>query len=474
MLNTVRRKVLSIKRNFLRGNCTGNDMRVLDSLITNVQRIGHDEPDRYAELLESLRTLKTAITSSHQQASTIAVPVIRTGSRGRPSLDVTREQLRVLLREGFKAKAIARMLGCSTTYIYHKMRALGIRMMDRYTQIDDSQLEHHIRRLHEQFPKSGYEMMQGYLSAEGIHIQRHRVRSVLSGINPAAAAERWSCAVARRTYFVPFPNCLWHIDGHMRLVRWGIVTHGGIDGHSRVITYLRASLDNTALTVLASFVEATFQYGLPSRVRSDCGGENSLVALLLNLIYGDERRSHITGRSVHNQRIERLWRDVFSQVIQHFYHLFYTFEEEQILDPDNDIQRYSLQQVYLPVIQERLDFFRTAWNNHRLRTERNRTPNQLWMEGMVVNHQQDATAINNVFRQGPYSEDLEAMLGRYGVQLNQLEINQEALQRAVVIQQPQINLTNDQWQIIKNSLTTITDLKEKYLNCCRQISTLVH
>ncbi|XP_016095549.1 uncharacterized protein [Sinocyclocheilus grahami] len=284
-------------------------------------------------------------------------------------------------------------------------------MRDQFTQIDDDDLEQCVRRLHRQYPKSGYEMMQGYLSAEGIHVQRQRVRNMLSKINPAAAAERWSCAVARWTYSVPLPNSLWHIDGHMRLIRWGIVTHGGIDGHSRVITYLRANLDNTALTVLASFVGATFQYELPSRVRSDCVGENTQVALLMNLIYGDERRSHITGRSVHNQRIERLWRDVFTQVIQYFYHLFYFFEDEQILDPDNDIHRFSLQQVYLPAMQERLDTFRAAWNSHRLRTESNRTPNQIWMEGMVANCQQDTTAINHVFSRVPHNEELETMLG---------------------------------------------------------------
>lgn len=252
------------------------------------------------------------------------------------------------------------------------------------------------------------------------------------------------------------------------------MTHGGIDGHSRVITYLRANLDNTALTVLASFVGATFQYGLPSRVRSDSGGENTQVALLMNLINGNERRSHITGRSVHNQRIERLWRDVFTQVIQYFYRLFYNFEGQQILDPDNDIHRYSLQHVYLPVIQERLDTFRAAWNNHRLRTESNRTPNQIWMEGMVANHQQDTTAINNVFRQDPYNEDLEAMLARYGVQLTQLEVDQDDLDRAIVVTRPQINLNHIQWQMLKDTLTRITDLREKYLTCCREVTRFLH
>ncbi len=83
------------------------------------------------------------------------------GSRGRPSLDVTREQLQLLLKQGFRAKAIARMLGCSTSYLYHKLHALGLRMRDRFTHIDDEDLEQCIRRLHQQYPKSGYEVCQG-------------------------------------------------------------------------------------------------------------------------------------------------------------------------------------------------------------------------------------------------------------------------------------------------------------------------
>jgi hypothetical protein len=38
---------------------------------------------------------------------------------------------------------------------------------------------------------------------------------------------------------------------------WGFVTHGGIDGYSRVITFLQTKTNNIAKAVLNLFVQAT-------------------------------------------------------------------------------------------------------------------------------------------------------------------------------------------------------------------------
>ena len=69
------------------------------------------------------------------------------------------------------------------------------------------------------------------------------------------------------------------------------------------------SIDNNAATILDNFIEATRKYGLPSRVHSDRGSENVEVARYMNAKRGSDRSSHLTGSSVHNQRIERLHRD---------------------------------------------------------------------------------------------------------------------------------------------------------------------
>ena len=45
-----------------------------------------------------------------------------------------------------------------------------------------------------------------------------------------------------------------------------VYVHAGIDGYSRLVTYLKCSNNNTAGTVLQLFLQAIREYGCPSRV----------------------------------------------------------------------------------------------------------------------------------------------------------------------------------------------------------------
>ena len=178
-------------------------------------------------------------------------------------------------------------------------------------------------------------------------------------------------------------NSLWHIDGHHSLVRWRFVVHGGIDGYSRTVVYLAASTNNQPSTVFKLFTEATSIFGIPSRVRSDKGGENVLVCRFMLTIRGTSRGSHIAGSSVHNQRIERLWRDVYRCVCSTYHDLFYSMETTGLLDPNEDADLFLLHCIYLPRINKSLYEFARAWNHHPIRTERNWTPRQIMLNSLI-------------------------------------------------------------------------------------------
>ena len=174
-------------------------------------------------------------------------------------------------------------------------------------------------------------------------------------------------------------------------LRWRIVIHGGIDGFSRILVFLSCSTNNRASTVLKSFLQAVKKYGLPSRVHSDKGGENVDVSLhmLSHPTRGQGRGTMIVSKSVHNKRIERLWRDLFFQKTSTFYQLFYHLEDCGVLDITNELHLFALHYVFVPRINAQLSEFVDGWCTHKLSSAKHKTPIQLWIMGMQRNAQSD-------------------------------------------------------------------------------------
>lgn len=131
-----------------------------------------------------------------------------------------------------------------------------------------------------------------------------------------------------------------------------IVIHGGIDGYSRLVVYLHASTNNKAETVLNLFQSAVTKYNLPSQVHSDLGLENIAVGRYMLENRGINRGSTITGTSVHNQRIDRLWQDVNRVVVSRFLNIFLYLERSNVFDPCDEMHLFVLQFVYLDLIND--------------------------------------------------------------------------------------------------------------------------
>ena len=87
-------------------------------------------------------------------------------------------------------------------------------------------------------------------------------------------------------------------------------------------------------------------YRVPSIIRSDRGGENMMVIL----INGEDRYSHILGRSVHNNTC----------ALEKYYKTFSIMEERGILDVEDKVGIAVLHFICLHAINKHLLQFQEA------------------------------------------------------------------------------------------------------------------
>jgi len=254
---------------------------------------------------------------------------------GRPRYLLSMKQLSCLRSEFNSWSQIAADLGVSRQTIYNRRRELGFSInFEHFSEISNADLDAVVIDELRAFPRTGETNGIAGLCQHGIYLQRWRIRESIIRVDPINRANRWGQRIVRRPYSVPHPNFLWHIDTNMKLRHWRMCLHGCVDGFSRCIIYLRVNNNNRAATVLSCFQRGTTEWGHPSRVRADNGGENVAVGEYIVWHRGENRGSFLTGPSVRNTRIERLWRDVVESVVTSFTSLFLFMESQRILDHD--------------------------------------------------------------------------------------------------------------------------------------------
>ena len=299
---------------------------------------------------------------------------------GRPRLNVSKEDILELRRLNYSWAKIACMLGVSRQTLYRRLNEYGIDT-DTYTNISESELDELLKQIKSEHPNFGEVMLQGHLLHMDIKVPRAMLRSAIHRIDHANTVCRRSDVIRRGVYSSPHPNAVWHIDGNHKMICWRLVIHAGVDGFSRVVVYIKCANNNCAPTVMDAFLEGVSEFGTPAYIRSDHGGENYEVWRHMLSTYNDPSRV-LTGRSTHNERIERLWRDVTRCVSSSFIDIFNTLEAEQMLDPANEVDIFFLHFVFLPRVNKALADFRGSWNCHPLSTEGNMSPLQLFVEGL--------------------------------------------------------------------------------------------
>ena len=298
----------------------------------------------------------------------------RNSVSGRPKTCVDRNILVYLLSIGMNNSEIAK--------IFHVHRNSVIQWKNDHNlnnvlnnPSDDNVITQHLQDVLDAYPNMGELYARGLLLSKGIKINRVRLRNILRNIKQSTPMEM--NPIRRRTYNTRTANSMWHIDSTHKLIHWRFVISGAVDGYSRMIIWLKCANNNKAETVYNHFIKSITEFQCPYQVRGDKGSENRLIAKHMMILRGSDMNGFIGGRSTHNTRIERLWREYNNNVMDKFSQQFKHLEQIGILDRNNNIDIWALHKVYMQEIQNKLNEFRSYYNDHPIRTARGKTPKQM-------------------------------------------------------------------------------------------------
>lgn len=164
-----------------------------------------------------------------------------------------------------------------------------------------------------------------------------------------------------------------------------IYIHACIDGYSRKVLYIHCSSNKNSHTVLNVFRRCVQEFGFPFKVRSDKGLETKKVAKFVLKNRGVDSNAYITGRSVHNVRVERLWGEV-NKITWRYKNLLHHLQSNGILNLDNYRHIQAVAYIFKPRIQRSLEEFKNTWNFHQLRTVKGdiKTPELLYIQTFLL------------------------------------------------------------------------------------------
>ena len=146
--------------------------------------------------------------------------LIISGLPRRPKVQVNIELYELMKDAGYTLDEIALALGSSRTTLCRRLKESYF-CVSKYSDISNFALDFIIQK-----------------SSIGVNVQRWRIHESISRIDPLRQQVRWHQQISRSS-IMSLVQIVWHIDGHHSLIRWRLLIHGGVDGFSRMIVYLK-------------------------------------------------------------------------------------------------------------------------------------------------------------------------------------------------------------------------------------------
>ena len=107
--------------------------------------------------------------------------------RGRPRLEITRDQLQYLASLSFSWTRIANMLGVSRMTIYRRRQEFEM-LNEAVRTASDDELRRELNEMRRSHPDYGESMSFGHFRSKGYHVTRHRLRKLIRETDPINTA----------------------------------------------------------------------------------------------------------------------------------------------------------------------------------------------------------------------------------------------------------------------------------------------
>ena len=102
--------------------------------------------------------------------------------------------------------------------IRRQVTECGLENISGFSTISDQELDTLILDYFERHNRTtGQTFPVGYIRSLGIRVHRSRIRKALVILDPKNKVLRCGIVTTRRKYYMPWPNSLWHLDGHHSL-----------------------------------------------------------------------------------------------------------------------------------------------------------------------------------------------------------------------------------------------------------------